>query len=296
MGLIAAIEAGGTKFVLAIAREDGTILARTRLDTGHPSVTLPACAEWFERAAAEHGAIEAFGIASFGPIGIDPARPDYGTFLTTVKPGWQGASFPQALARFGVPMAIDTDVNGAALGEAMAGAGRGHNVVAYTTVGTGIGTGVVKDGRPTAGLSHYETGHLRPPRDRARDPFSGICTYHGDCCEGLASGPAIRARWSKDLSELADPEATRLIADYLGHLAATIAQFHMPEVMIFGGGVMKAPGLIEDLREATRQSLAGYLAYYHRDLADIVVAPELGDDAGITGAIALGRLALAARD
>lgn len=287
--LIGAVEAGGTKFVLALARSDGTIIERTRIETRDGETTLREMAEWFETAQADNGPIGAFGIASFGPIGIDPSHPDYGTFLTTVKPGWQGANFIRALAGFDVPVAIDTDVNGAALGEAIAGAGRGKRVVAYTTVGTGIGTGIVKDGAPVSGLSHYEIGHLRPPRDTARDPFAGHCVYHGDCCEGLASGPAIRARWGSDLSELADPARTALIGEYLGHLAATIAAFHMPEVLIFGGGVMKAPGLVEATRAAMRASLAGYLAYYDRDLTDIVVAPRLGDDAGITGAIALAR-------
>lgn len=290
--LIGAVEAGGTKFVLAITDAGGAIVDRTRIDTRGGAETLAEMADWFDTAQRPHGRIAAFGIASFGPIGIDPGASDYGTLLTTVKPGWQGASFRDALAYFNVPLAIETDVNGAALGEAIAGAGQGRGVVAYTTVGTGIGTGIVKNGAVVSGLSHYETGHLRVPRDPVRDPFPGICAYHGDCCEGLASGPAIRERWGSDLSDLADPAAVGLIGTYLGHLAATLAAFHMPEVLIFGGGVMKAPGLIEEIRSAMRENLAGYLDYYNRDLGGIVVAPQLGDDAGITGAIALGRNAL----
>ncbi|QKG72448.1 ROK family protein [Erythrobacter mangrovi] len=291
-GLVGAVEAGGTKFVLALARPDGTVIERTRIDTQDGQNTLRELTAWFAAAQARHGSIDAFGIASFGPIGIDPGQADYGTFLTTVKPGWQGASFTQALAGFDVPVKIDTDVNGAALGEALAGAGRGRRVVAYTTVGTGIGSGIVKDGAVVTGLSHFETGHLRPPHDLSRDPFEGSCPYHGDCCEGLASGTAIRARWDAELGEVTDPQAVALIGHYLGHLAATLAAFHMPEVFIFGGGVMKTPGLLEALRTTMRQSLAGYLAYYDRDLDEIVVAPELGDDAGITGAISLGRQAM----
>ncbi|WP_341713080.1 ROK family protein [Erythrobacter sp.] len=291
-GLIGAVEAGGTKFVLALARPDGTVIERARIDTRDGQTTLREMTAWFAATQARHGSIDAFGIASFGPIGIDPGQDDYGTFLTTVKPGWQGASFTQALASFDVPVNIDTDVNGAALGEALAGAGRGRRVVAYTTVGTGIGSGIVKDGAVVTGLSHFETGHLRPPHDISRDPFPGSCIYHGDCCEGLASGTAIRARWGAELGEVADPQAIALIGSYLGHLAATLAAFHMPEVLIFGGGVMKTPGLLDALREATRESLAGYLDYYDRDLSEIVVPPQLGDDAGITGAISLGRQAM----
>lgn len=288
-GLIGAVEAGGTKFVLALARADGSIVERTRFATRDAATTLREMVEWFSAAQASHGSIGAFGIASFGPIGIDPVRPDYGRFLTTVKPGWQGASFVEALAGFGVPVVVDTDVNGAALGEAFAGAGRGKRVVCYTTVGTGIGSGIVKDGAIVGGLSHYETGHLRIPHDPDRDPFPGSCTYHGDCSEGLASGTAIHARWGAELGAVEDPQALPLIGGYLGHLAATLASFHMPEVLIFGGGVMKTPGLIDEVRTAMRASLGGYLTYYDRDLADVVVAPQLGDDAGLTGAIALAR-------
>ncbi len=193
-------------------------------------------------------------------------------------------------ARFGVPLAIETDVNGAAMGEAMAGAGRGARTLAYTTVGTGIGTGVVTDGKPLAGLSHYESGHIRPAR-AAGDDWPGSCPFHGACLEGLASGPAIIARWGHDLSQ-ASAEQIALVADYLAEFASTLALLHMPDRMIFGGGVMKSPGLIEALRERTRAKLAGYVSAYDRPLDDVIVPPGLGDDAGITGAIALGRSAL----
>ncbi len=290
-GLIGAVEAGGTKFVLALARADGAILERERLDTAEAAATLPAMAEWFESVAARHGAIGAFGIASFGPIGIDPARADYGTFTTTPKPGWQGVSFVEALARFDVPLAIDTDVNGAALGEFLGGAGQGCSTLAYTTVGTGIGTGVVKHGRLVTGFSHYETGHVLARRDPAIDPFAGVCPYHGDCLEGLASGPAIAKRWGHDLSQ-ATAEQIELIAGYLADLAANLVLMHMPDRLVFGGGVLKATGLIESLREQTRAKLGGYISAYDGDLTTRIVPPGLGDEAGITGAIELGRQAL----
>lgn len=288
--MLGAIEAGGTKFVLALADASGALRERGRIDTRTPAETFGEVAAFFRAAQAQHGPIAAFGVASFGPIEIDPASPAYGTFTTTPKPGWSGARFGDVLGEFGAPLAIATDVDGAALGEALHGAGRGCRTVAYTTVGTGIGTGVVTGGRPLAGSSHYEAGHVRVPHDRARDRFAGVCPFHGDCLEGLASGPAIAKRWGHDLSE-ASAEQVELIAGYLGDFAATLVLTHMPDRLIFGGGVIKAPGLIEALREATRASLAGYIAAWEGDLSDRIVPPALGDDAGITGAIELARRA-----
>ena len=294
-GLIAAVEAGGTKFVLALARSDGTILSRARLPTQSPRETFAAMADFFEQASATHGKIAAFGIASFGPIDVNPASPAYGTITTTTKRGWPGAKYHDALARFGVPLRIHTDVVGAAIGEWIKGAGQGATTLAYTTVGTGIGSGLIRDGQPLMGFSHYETGHIQPPHDHAADPFPGICSFHKDCAEGLASGPAIKARWGKSLDELAaDRDAVALIAGYLAHLAATLVLTHMPDRLIFGGGVLKTPGLIEAVRVATEARLAGYVRHPRLDpgLVEYITLPALGDDAGITGAIELGRNAL----
>lgn len=292
--LIGAIEAGGTKFVLALARETGEIIERQRIATRTPEPCFADIEAFFAVASARHGPISAFGVGSFGPIDIDRESPGYGTFTTTPKPGWSGARFQTALGRFGAPIAIDTDVNGAALGEAAAGAGVGCRTVAYTTVGTGIGTGVVRDNVPLGGFSHYESGHITVARDPARDPFAGTCPFHGDCIEGLASGPAIQARWGEDLSGLPDPERIELIAGYLAQLAANIVLLHMPDRLVFGGGVMKAPGLIETLRRATADRLAGYISAPQLDpgLESYIALPALGDDAGITGAVLLGRRAL----
>lgn len=291
-GLIGAIEAGGTKFVAALSRPDGTILARTRLPTRTPDQTFPDLAAFFAAEAERHGAIAAFGVASFGPIDIDPTSPTYGTFTTTPKPGWSGARFHDALGHFGVPIAVDTDVNGAAIGEWLAGAGQGLRTVAYTTIGTGVGTGVVRDGRSLMGFSHYESGHVPMAHDRLRDPFEGVCPYHGDCLEGLAAGPAIERRWGRSLDQLAEvPDALPLIADYIAQLAATLVLLHMPDRLIFGGGVCKAPGLIEQIRTRTEARLNGYVRDARLDpgLERYIVLPGLGDDAGITGAIELAR-------
>ncbi|MBA4356022.1 MAG: fructokinase, partial [Novosphingobium sp.] len=257
--------------------------------------TWPAMQEFFDQASSDHGPIAAFGVASFGPIDIDPASSAYGTFTTTPKPGWSGARFHDALARFGAPIIVDTDVNGAAIGEWQAGAGQGCRTLGYTTIGTGVGTGVLRDGRSLMGISHFESGHIVPPHDRTADPFPGICPYHGDCIEGLACGPAIERRWGRSLDQLVDePGALALIADYIAHLASTLVLLHMPDRLIFGGGVMKAPGLIQAVRKATAAKLNGYVQHPRLDegLERYIVTPGLGDDAGITGAIELGRQAL----
>jgi len=288
--LLGAIEAGGTKFVCAVAHAPDRIIQRIKIPTTTPRETFSRVVEFFEEAAKEHGAVASIGVASFGPLDINPASPAYGRLLKTTKPGWTGASFLEALAPLKAPVMVDTDVNGAGLGEAMAGAGRGAATLAYVTVGTGIGAGVIRAGAPLAGFSHYELGHIRPPRDRGRDAFPGLCSFHGDCLEGLASGPAIIDRWGKSLNALGpDHEAITLEAEYLSHLALNLVLGHMPDKIIFGGGVMKAPGLLIKLRQETKTLLGGYIdaGPLAGDLSDYIITPGLGDLAGITGAIAL---------
>jgi fructokinase len=283
------------EFVLALARESGEVLAETRIATRTPAECFPDIAGFFEQASAAHGPIAAFGVASFGPIDIDPASPSYGMFTTTPKPGWSGARFQDALDRFGAPIVVDTDVNGAALGEWEKGAGQGCRTLAYTTVGTGIGSGVLRDGQSLMGFSHFESGHIPVPHDRERDPYAGFCPFHGDCLEGLAAGPAIERRWGQSLSKLGSPDdAIELIAGYVAQLAVSLVLLHMPDRLIFGGGVMKTPGLIPALRKATEARLADYVKAPQLDpgLESYIVPPGLGDEAGITGAIALGRKAL----
>lgn len=205
--MLGAVEAGGTKCMVALVRRDGTVAEQQRIATTTPAETLAAVLAFFRTGAARHGPIGAIGVASFGPIIVDRSAPDYGTIARTPKPGWQGTNWRDALATLGIPVTVDTDVNGAALGEWTRGAGQGCRTMAYTTVGTGIGTGVVHDGTPLAGFSHYESGHIRVPRDAARDPFAGTCPFHGDCLEGLAAGPAIKARFGHGLDALPDPAA-----------------------------------------------------------------------------------------
>lgn len=291
MRLIGAIEAGGTKFVLALAGEDGVIVARHRVATTSPAETLGQATAWFRSAARAHGAITSFGIASFGPVSVDPAAPDYGTIGATPKPGWCGLRYQDALAPFGVPVRVDSDVNGAALGEWQGGAGQGCDVLAYTTVGTGIGTGILRHGTPLYGIGNYEAGHIPVAQPADDAGFAGVCPFHGGCLEGLASGSAIAARWgqSLDLAAQAEPAALALIGGYLADLATAIILLHMPDRLIFGGGVMKTPGLIDVLRQETGRKLGGYIRHQRLDpgLQRYIVAPGLGDDAGIAGAIAI---------
>lgn len=191
MAMLAAIEAGGTKFDCALGPSPDRIVAEATFPTGTPETTFALCRNFFAEAAALHGAPRALGVAAFGPLGVDPDASDYGVVGRTPKPSWAGANYLSAFAHQFDRVAVDTDVNGAGLGESAYGAARGIRTVAYVTVGTGIGAGVLKDGKTLSGRTHYELGHIRPPRDPARDPFPGRCPSHGDCLEGLACGPAI---------------------------------------------------------------------------------------------------------
>lgn len=278
---IGLIEAGGTKFVLGLADIDGALLATERVETTGPDETISASIDWFR----QQGGISAIGIGSFGPLQLDKSNADWGRITSTPKPGWSGADlvgpFVQA---FDCPVALDTDVNGAALAEYRWGAGQGQNSVLYVTVGTGIGGGAVIDGKAVHGLSHPEMGHIRVVR-HADDGFAGCCPFHDDCLEGLASGPAIIARWGKSLSQMAENDAAhRIIATYLAQLAVNAQAMFSPGRIIMGGGVMQTPGLIDKVRGQARALSNGYFV---GDPSDVIVAPGLGTDAGLMGALAI---------
>lgn len=296
--LFAAIEAGGTKTVCAIASSPHEILQHAVFPTSTPDETLSQVLAFFSAGQDALGPLAALGVASFGPIEIKPDSPNLGTIVNTPKPGWTGFNYLQALSGCGVPIRVDTDVNGAGLGEWIAGNGKGIETLCYVTVGTGIGAGVLKGGVPLSGFMHYEIGHIRPPHDRDKDPFPGRCPYHGNCLEGLASGPAIIDRWGAPLNTLPDPaEAIALEAEYLAYLVYTIVLCHMPDRIVLGGGVMKAAGLIEQIRIKAKALLGRYIDHpaVSGDLSDYIVPPALGDDAGIVGAIALAEMAMQPR-
>lgn len=282
-----AVEAGGTKFVLAVGRSPTQIGARHEIPTRSPQETLDEAAQWFARQAP----VAAIGIASFGPVELDHASPRWGHITNTPKPGWAGCDIAGHFARaLGVPVGFDTDVNGAALAEARWGAGQGSASLAYVTVGTGIGGGLVIDGVPVHGVAHPEMGHIFPRRDREDSAFAGVCPHHGDCLEGLASGPAIMARWGGSLSDLpAGHEAHDLVAGYLAQLCHSLQAMTACEAIVLGGGVAKAPGLIERVQEAAARLGAGYLPGNSRHR---IVPPALGDNAGLAGALMLAEAAL----
>lgn len=290
--LFGCIEAGGTKFVVGLVRGDRTIVARTRLPTYMPDITIGEAIRWLADASRDHGRLSAVGIASFGPVSLDRARPDWGRILATPKPGWSGADIAGPFAdAFGCPIGFDTDVNGAALAESLWGASAGTDISAYITVGTGIGGGVIVDGAPLHGLGHPEMGHVRPPRHEGDRGFPGICPFHGDCFEGLASGPAIIARWGAGLSDLpADHPGHASIAFYIAQLTVMLSALVAPRCIVLGGGVMGTAGLLGRVREA-RVLLGG--GYFRDGKNAVVVASRLGDDAGLLGALALAMRAVA---
>lgn len=282
-GNIALIEAGGTKFIVGVGDASRNIHARTRIDTTRPDETIPAAVEWLRAQGGDYAAV---GIASFGPLDLDPASPQWGHITCTTKPHWSDADIAGPFARdFGCPVAIDTDVNGAALAEWKWGAGQGTNSTLYLTVGTGVGGGAVVGGRLIHGLSHPEMGHIRMPRHPADLDFAGHCSFHGDCLEGLAAGPAIIARWGASLSDLpAEHIGHQIIAWYLAQAAQTFQAILEPARIVLGGGVLGTPGLLDRVRAQAAKASAGYFAGSPHE---IIVAPALGADAGLLGALAL---------
>jgi fructokinase len=262
--LYGAIEAGGTKWVCAAGTGPDDLDAVV-IPTTTPDETIARAAEFFDRRG-----IAALGVGSFGPLDLEA-----GTITTTPKPGWAGTELVARLSeRLAVPVTLDTDVNAAALGEQRWGAAQALHTFCYVTVGTGIGGGAMVEGRLLHGLEHPEFGHMRVPHDLQRDPFPGSCPYHGDCLEGLASGTALEARGERDWE---------LEAEYLALGVVNIVALLSPQRVILGGGVLKAPGLLESVRARVPELASGYF------VEPDVVVPALGDYSGVLGALELAR-------
>jgi fructokinase len=286
-----AVEAGGTKFVCAIGDETGRLHAEGRFPTNDPVSTLAAVRDFFLEHSASHGALSAIGVGSFGPIILDRHSAQYGFIGNTPKAGWSHVGIVGMLAReFSCPVGFDTDVNAAALAEHRWGVARDVANLVYLTVGTGIGGGVLIDGAPLHGLMHPEIGHIYPRRHPLDAGFSGICPFHGDCMEGVASGPAILARCGADLSHL-DPAHAQweMQADYLGQLCAQLVLTLSPQRIIMGGGVMAQERLFRVIRQRMLHWLGGYIDRREilGDIDHYVVPPTLGANAGVLGALAL---------
>jgi fructokinase len=288
--LYGGIEGGGTKFVCVIGRSPSDIVGETRIPTTTPDATLSRTADFFRTESAKHGQLAAIGVGSFGPVDLCEGSATWGFITTTPKAGWAQTDVARRLMNeLGVPVAFDTDVNTAAIGEARWGAAQGLDTFIYLTVGTGIGGGGLVGGRPMHGLVHPEIGHMLLP-DQAADPFPGVCPFHGGCLEGLASGPAIHARWGQPGESLpVDHPGWALEARYLGLALANLVCTLSPQRIVLGGGVMEQPHLFPLIRKEVVALLNGYIrAAEILDAIDAyIVPPGLGNRSGRLGALAM---------
>ncbi len=291
MKIYGGIEAGGTKFVCMLGTDPDHVLAEERFPTTTPAETLGRAIEFFQRAAQGHKLI-AIGIGSFGPVDLHAESPTYGYITTTPKPGWAQTDLCGMLHQaLQVPIAFDTDVNAAAFGEhTWLPENRALDPLLYLTVGTGIGLGAIVNGQPLHGLLHPEAGHMLLPHDRTVDPFEGDCPFHGDCWEGLASGPAVEKRWNRRGETLPpDHPAWQLEARYIAYAVANLIYAFSPQRIVLGGGVMQQAGLLDRVRHEVQRIINGYLQSDRitRDIDQLIVAPGLGNRSGVLGAIAL---------
>jgi fructokinase len=294
MSWYAGVEAGGTKFNCIVASDPNIILDEIRIPTTTPQETLPRVIDFIKAAENKHGIhIEAIGLGFFGPICLDQNLPTYGFITSTPKLAWRNTPVVSYFQKeLNIPVAFDTDVAAAALGEGAWGNATNCSDFIYVTIGTGIGGGIISNGHPLHGMVHPEIGHMFIPHDRLLDPFEGICPFHRDCFEGLASGPSINARWGKPAEGLpADHPAWQLESNYIAYALANLALSFSPQRIILGGGVMKTPGLIDLVREKTVRFLNGYIQneLILSRVNTFIQSPGLGDRAGVLGAIALAK-------
>jgi fructokinase len=295
--LFGGIEGGGTKFVCAVGASPDDLRRETRFPTTSPAETLDQAIAFFKAAEADFGGLSALGVACFGPLDPNPASPTYGRILPTPKPGWTNADIVGALrSAFDIPIGFDTDVNGAALGEWTWGAAQGLDTFIYLTVGTGIGGGVMANGKLLHGLIHPEMGHIPLPHDRELDPFDGNCPFHKDCFEGLASGPALEKRWGQKAETLPlDHPAWELEAHYIALALQSYITTLSPQRIIIGGGVGGQKSLFPPILTEVQKLLNGYVqsSAVTQNIAEYIVTPALGNRSGILGAIALAQDAFA---
>ena len=288
--LFGGIEAGGTKFVCAVGGGPENIVDEIRFPTATPDETLARVCDFFAP-YIRAGQLQCIGLGSFGPVDLDPASATFGFITSTPKPHWQNANVLGFLQnKLGLLCIMDTDVNAAALGEFTWGASRDYDPSLYLTVGTGVGGGCIKDGKPYHGLLSPEMGHIRLVHDLKRDPFRGACPFHHDCFEGLASGPAIEARLGRRAETLADNDPFWDIeADYIAQALTNYIFVLSPKKIVLGGGVMQKGFLFPKIRRRVGELLNGYLQseILLTELDEYIVTPALGSRAGVLGAIAL---------
>ena len=286
--LYGAIEAGGTKFICAVGTPEGELVDQLRIETRDPTATLAQVLHYFDSAQLRLGHIAALGVGAFGPLDLRPGSETFGFITSTPKRAWQNTDLAGALKRgLRCPVFLDTDVAAAALGEWRWGGGQDLESLAYVTVGTGIGVGVVHHGRPVHGLMHPELGHIFVRRHAEDAAFPGICPFHGDCLEGIASGPAILARTGRKLEDVSPSDPIWMIeADYLGQLCAHLVLGHSPQRILIGGGVMRER-LYSGIRERMLHWLGDYIEAAELRASDYISAPHLGEAAGIKGALSM---------
>ncbi len=279
------LEAGGTKMVCAIGDEQGNILERFTTPTLDPETTMPIMIDFFKDKN-----LSALGVGCFGPVDLDKKSETYGCITTTPKLAWRNYPIVKAFQdALGIPVGFDTDVNAAALGEAVWGCTKGLENSIYITVGTGVGVGVIINGKPYHGMTHPEGGHIILRR-REDDPMEhGVCPYHENCLEGLASGPALGKRWGKPGAELTEmKEVWDLEAYYLGQAICDYVMVLSPERIVLGGGVSHQEQLLPLVREEIKRQMGGYItAKGMADLENYVVLPSLNDNQGILGGLKL---------
>lgn len=296
MTLFGGIEGGGTKFVCAVGTGPDDIRAETRFPTTTPEETMGRAIDFFIEQQDLQGKLSALGMASFGPIDPRSDSPTYGHIMATPKPGWSGADLVSMLkSAFDFPIGFDLDVNAAALAEWRWGALQNCNPAVYITVGTGIGGGIMVDGKLIHGLLHPEMGHVLLPHDRTADPFPGSCPFHGDCFEGLATGPAMEKRWGQKAETLpVDHPAWALEAHYISMALAGFIYTLSPERIVLGGGVMEQAQMFPMIRREVKAILNGYLQSDRilEHIEDYILPTGLGGKAGVLGAIALAQQAI----
>jgi fructokinase len=291
MKLFGGIEAGGTKFVCLVGTDPEHIIEEKRIPTTSPTETIARVLEFFAPYAGR-GELAALGIASFGPVDLNRASPTYGSITTTPKPGWSHVDLCGLIKQgLNIPLAFDTDVNAAAFGELYWTVdNQDLDPLLYMTIGTGIGVGVIVNGLPLHGLVHAEAGHFALPHDLHKDPFPGVCPYHGDCLEGLASGPAMRARWSQNAENLPDEHpGWNLEAGYIALALVNLIYAYSPRRIVLGGGVPQHPGLHQVVRRKVQALINGYVhsPMISDRIDEYILAPTLGSRSGVLGAIAM---------
>ena len=283
--MFGAIEAGGTKMIVAVGDGDGNILKTKEIKTSTPDETMPLILDFFKE-----DKIDAIGIGAFGPVCVDKASADYGKTGKTPKLSWVDFSWTKAFENAGVPVVVDTDVNAAAIGEVIYGSGKGLSDVIYITIGTGIGVGVYSQGKLLHGMLHPEAGHIILPVS-ASDTFGGICPYHKNCFEGLASGPAIKARYGTEAFNLLDrDDVWELEADYIAKALMQYICCYSPKRIILGGGVMHVEKLFSLIRKKTLEYMNGYIDTAElKDIDNYIVPAGLMGEQGIKGALYLAQ-------